>query len=177
MEQRVYEAPFVNENTYHVNPFQRHARISVKKRLSRGNIEEEGVEKLEEKPTEDDLWQHDSFYRDTKSLLVLFQIMGVMPIERSTIGTTTYRWFSKTTIYAYVLFILETVYVSIVFKDRIDIMLQKGKRFDEYIYNFIFLSILVPHFLLPLAAWKNGPEVAIYKNMWTNIQVMCYLNS
>lgn len=50
-------------------------------------------------------------------------------------------------------------------------MLQKGKRFDEYIYNFIFLSILVPHFLLPLAAWKNGSEVAAYKNMWTNIQV------
>lgn len=35
--------------------------------------------------------QYDSFYQTTKSLLVLFQIMGVMPIERSEIGKTTYR--------------------------------------------------------------------------------------
>lgn len=61
--------------------------------------------------------------------------------------------------------------MTIVFKARLELTLQKGKRFDEYIYNFIFLSILVPHFLLPIAAWRNGPEVAKYKNMWTNIQV------
>lgn len=29
---------------------------------------------------------HDSFYKTTKSLLVLFQIMGVMPIMRVTKG-------------------------------------------------------------------------------------------
>lgn len=33
---------------------------------------------------------YDNFYHTTKSLLVLFQIMGVMPIERQ-IGRTTYR--------------------------------------------------------------------------------------
>lgn len=30
--------------------------------------------------------EHDSFYHTTKSLLVLFQIMGVMPIMRSARG-------------------------------------------------------------------------------------------
>lgn len=33
---------------------------------------------------------YDNFYHTTKSLLVLFQIMGVMPIERQ-LGRTTYR--------------------------------------------------------------------------------------
>lgn len=37
------------------------------------------------------LHQYDNFYHTTKSLLVLFQIMGVMPIERET-GKTTYRY-------------------------------------------------------------------------------------
>lgn len=37
------------------------------------------------------LEKFDSFYHTTKSLLVLFQIMGVMPIERVGLGKTTYR--------------------------------------------------------------------------------------
>lgn len=36
------------------------------------------------------LHHYDNFYHTTKSLLVLFQIMGVMPIERE-LGRTTYR--------------------------------------------------------------------------------------
>lgn len=45
------------------------------------------------------------------------------------------------------------------------------KRFDEVIYNVIFISILLPHFLLPYASWRNGSEVAKFKNMWTHYQV------
>lgn len=115
--------------------------------------------------------KYDSFYITTKSLLVLFQIMGVMPIERSGLGNTTFSWFSFTAMYAYFLYASETVFVSIVFKERLLIILEPGKRFDEYIYGFIFLSILIPHFLLPIAAWTNGNEVAIFKNMWTRFQV------
>lgn len=37
-------------------------------------------------PNVDLLDEHDSFYHTTKSLLVLFQIMGVMPIMRSPPG-------------------------------------------------------------------------------------------
>lgn len=37
------------------------------------------------------LEEYDNFYQTTKSLLVLFQIMGVMPIERPTKGKTTFR--------------------------------------------------------------------------------------
>lgn len=58
-----------------------------------------------------------------------------------------------------------------VFKERLNLILMGGKRFDEYIYAIIFLSILVPHFLLPVAAWTNGHEVAKFKNMWTRFQV------
>jgi gustatory receptor len=45
------------------------------------------------------------------------------------------------------------------------------KKFDEIIYNVIFMSLLVPHFLLPLASWRHGAEVAIFKNMWTTYQL------
>lgn len=48
---------------------------------------------------------------------------------------------------------------------------NSDKRFDEVIYNVIFISILLPHFLLPFASWRNGSEVAKFKNMWTNYQV------
>nr|XP_023020025.1 gustatory and odorant receptor 22-like [Leptinotarsa decemlineata] len=115
------------------------------------------------------LHQYDNFYHTTKSLLVLFQIMGVMPIERE-VGRTTYRWLSPTNLWAYFIFTIETILVSIVFKERLKLVLLPGKRFDEYIYAIIFLSILIPHFLLPIGAWTNGSEVAKFKNMWTKFQ-------
>ncbi|CAG4975223.1 unnamed protein product [Parnassius apollo] len=88
--------------------------------------------------------QHDSFYMTTKSLLVLFQIMGVMPIMR----------------------------VPKIGKERLtNFQENSNKRFDEVIYNIIFLSILIPHFLLPIASWRHGPQVAIFKNMWTHYQL------
>ncbi|KPI94062.1 Gustatory and odorant receptor 22 [Papilio xuthus] len=87
--------------------------------------------------------KHDSFYMTTKSLLVLFQNMGVMPIMR----------------------------VPKVGRERLtNFQDNSNKRFDEVIYNIIFLSILIPHFLLPIASWRHGPEVAIFKNMWTHYQ-------
>lgn len=87
------------------------------------------------------------------------------------ISPNAFRWSSTTTIYAYFIFSVETIFVSIVFKERLLLVLQPGKRFDEYIYSIIFLSILIPHFLLPIAAWTNGSEVAKFKNMWTRFQV------
>lgn len=57
-------------------------------------------------------------------------------------------------------------------KERISKFISNAdKRFDEVIYNVIFISILLPHFLLPVASWRNGSEVAKFKNMWTNYQV------
>ncbi|KAK9874019.1 hypothetical protein WA026_002373 [Henosepilachna vigintioctopunctata] len=130
--------------------------------------------RAEEDPDPEALEKYDSFYHTTKSLLVLFQIMGVMPIERSGKGKTTYRWVSAAAIWAYTIYSAETIFVGIVFKERIMLILQGGKRFDEYIYGIIFLSIMIPHFLLPVGAWTNGSEVAIFKNMWTHFQLKYY---
>nr|QHW08498.1 gustatory receptor [Culex quinquefasciatus] len=118
---------------------------------------------------------HDSFYHTTKSLLVLFQIMGVMPIVRSPPGVnmprTTFNWGSRAFIWAYLIYAIETVYVVLVAKERINKFISNSdKRFDEVIYNVIFFSIMVPHFLLPTASWRNGAEVAKFKNMWTDYQ-------
>ncbi|XP_055642714.1 gustatory and odorant receptor 22 isoform X2 [Toxorhynchites rutilus septentrionalis] len=119
--------------------------------------------------------EHDSFYHTTKSLLVLFQIMGVMPIMRSPKGVnmprTTFTWCSKAFLWAYFIYACETVVVVIVAKERINrFITNSDKRFDEVIYNIIFMSILLPHFLLPVASWRNGSEVAKFKNMWTDYQ-------
>nr|QHW08496.1 gustatory receptor [Culex quinquefasciatus] len=118
---------------------------------------------------------HDSFYHTTKSLLVLFQIMGVMPIVRSPPGVnmprTTFNWGSRAFIWAYLIYAIETVYVVLVAKERINKFISNSdKRFGEVIYNVIFFSIMVPHFLLPTASWRNGAEVAKFKNMWTDYQ-------
>lgn len=44
------------------------------------------IRKTEVDMNPDLLDKHDSFYHSTKSLLVLFQIMGIMPIMRSPKG-------------------------------------------------------------------------------------------
>lgn len=120
--------------------------------------------------------EHDSFYHTTKSLLVLFQIMGVMPIMRSPKGVdmprTTFRWCSRAFLWAYAVYAAETVLVCVIAHERIVKFLDNtDKRFDEIIYNVIFMSILLPHFLLPVASWRNGAEVARFKNMWTSYQL------
>ncbi|XP_028038328.1 LOW QUALITY PROTEIN: gustatory and odorant receptor 22-like [Bombyx mandarina] len=121
--------------------------------------------------------KHDSFYLNTKSLLVLFQIMGVMPIMRvpksaQTTRRTTYNWISKATLWAYLVWGLECIIVVKVGQERLaNFQIGSNKRFDEVIYNIIFLSILIPHFLLPIASWRHGPQVAIFKNMWTHYQL------
>jgi gustatory receptor len=33
------------------------------------------------------------------------------------------------------------------------------------------MSLLLPHCMLPVASWRHGAEVAIFKNMWTNYQL------
>ncbi|XP_026319057.1 gustatory and odorant receptor 22 [Hyposmocoma kahamanoa] len=120
---------------------------------------------------------HDSFYKTTKSLLVLFQIMGVMPIMRvprnaRTTKRTTFNWISKATCWAYIIWGLESIIVVRVGRERLEnFQKSSNKRFDEVIYNIIFLSILIPHFLLPVASWRHGPQVAIFKNMWTHYQL------
>nr|AXY83422.1 putative gustatory receptor 2 [Conopomorpha sinensis] len=120
---------------------------------------------------------HDSFYITTKSLLVLFQIMGIMPImrvtkEEQTTRRTTFNWISKATLWAYIVWGLECIIVFKVGRERLEnFQRSSNKRFDEVIYNIIFLSILIPHFLLPIASWRHGPQVAIFKDMWTHYQL------
>nr|XP_029714703.1 gustatory and odorant receptor 22 [Aedes albopictus] len=133
------------------------------------------IRKLEFQADVNLLDQHDSFYHTTKSLLVLFQIMGVMPIVRSPKGVnmprTTFTWCSKAFVWAYFIYACETVLVVLVAKERIKRFTSPSdKRFDEVIYNIIFMSLLVPHFVVPMASWRNGSEVAKFKNMWTDFQ-------
>lgn len=58
---------------------------------------------------------HDSFYNTTKSLQVLFQVMGVMPILRTKEGVkgarTTYSWTSPISCWAYLVFVCESIIV------------------------------------------------------------------
>lgn len=119
--------------------------------------------------------KHDSFYHTTKSLLVLFQIMGVMPIHRNppkpNMQRTGYSWKSKQVMWAVCVYSLETTIVVLVLTERVNKFISNPDRhFDEVIYNVIFISLLFTHFLLPVASWRHGPQVAIFKNMWTNYQ-------
>lgn len=72
-----------------------HHRLQVQKPvkvITNVRSAESGIAKRQEaKPDPVLLEKYDNFYQTTKSLLVLFQIMGVMPIERAEIGKTTFR--------------------------------------------------------------------------------------
>lgn len=61
------------------------------KRLSNVGLENEDFFKKDDEEDLELLYEFDSFYKTTKSLLVLFQIMGLVPIERSGVGRTTFR--------------------------------------------------------------------------------------
>ncbi|CAH1112366.1 unnamed protein product [Psylliodes chrysocephalus] len=160
-----------HNNVHHRNPHQQRAEYLKKPPIIQVAESPEGS--VMDQSQAEILHHHDNFYHTTKSLLILFQIMGVMPIERE-VGRTTYRWTSATNVWAYFIFSVETIFVTIVFQERLKLVLLPGKRFDEYIYAIIFISILIPHFLLPIGAWTNGSEVAKFKNMWTKFQYKYY---
>uniref|UniRef100_A0A336MVM5 Gustatory receptor n=1 Tax=Culicoides sonorensis TaxID=179676 RepID=A0A336MVM5_CULSO len=118
---------------------------------------------------------YDSFYKNTKALLILFQIMGVVPITRNKAGRSTDRtsfsWTSKECLWAYFLYSIQTALVISVGYARIDDFVQStDQRFDIIIHRVIFLTILLVHFILPFASWRNGPKVAEFKNIWTRYQ-------
>ncbi|TMW41043.1 hypothetical protein DOY81_013877, partial [Sarcophaga bullata] len=116
-------------------------KLDILARSSAGNLTDYYVRKHETIDDPELLDKHDSFYNTTKSLLVLFQIMG-------------------------------TTVVVLVLRERVNkFVVNSDKRFDEAIYNVIFISLLFTNFLLPVASWRHGPQVAIFKNMWTNYQL------
>ncbi|XP_030760635.1 gustatory and odorant receptor 22-like [Sitophilus oryzae] len=100
--------------------------------------------------------------------------MGVMPVQRGEIGKITFGWTSKPMIYAYMFYCVTTLLVVLVGYERIDILLNKSKRFDEYIYAIIFIVYLVPHFLIPYVGWSVAYEVCDYKNSWGTFQLNYY---
>lgn len=78
------------------NPHQRMVSDKIrKKRESNVSFADSEVsvrsKKYSEDPDPEILDSYDFFYKTTKSLLVLFQIMGVMPIERSGVALTTFK--------------------------------------------------------------------------------------
>ncbi|XP_056636707.1 gustatory and odorant receptor 22-like [Diorhabda sublineata] len=117
---------------------------------------------------------HDQFYKDHKLLLTLFRILAVMPIQRGKIGKITFGWLSVPMLYAYVFYAVTTVIVIFVGCERVDILLNKSKKFDEYIYSIIFIIFLVPHFWIPFVGWGVAKEVCDYKNGWGTFQLHYY---
>ncbi|CAH1113537.1 unnamed protein product [Psylliodes chrysocephalus] len=118
--------------------------------------------------------EHDQFYRDHKLLLTLFRILAVMPVQRGKIGKITFGWRSGPMIYAYMFYVATTVIVFMVGYERVDILLNKSKKFDEYIYSIIFILFLVPHFWIPFVGWGVATEVCDYKNGWGFFQLHYY---
>lgn len=97
-----------------------------------------------------------------------------MPIQRGEIGRITFSWFSIPTIYAYCFYTITTVLVIMVGYERLIILTQKSKKFDEYIYSIIFVVFLVPHFWIPYVGWGVAKDVCKYKNSWGHFQLDYY---
>lgn len=97
-----------------------------------------------------------------------------MPIQRGEIGKITFSWRSSASIYAYCFYVLTTVLVVFVGYERLNILTNESKKFDEYIYSIIFVLYLVPHFWIPFAGWSVARDVCDYKNGWGTFQLMYY---
>ncbi|BFF95595.1 gustatory and odorant receptor 21a [Drosophila madeirensis] len=168
-------APMLNPNQRQFLEDEMRYREKLKL-MARGDaMDEVYVRKQETVDDPLELDRHDSFYQTTKSLLVMFQIMGVMPIHRNppvkNLPRTGYSWGSKQVMWAIFIYSCQTTVVVLVLRERVKkFVTSPDKRFDEAIYNVIFISLLFTNFLLPVASWRHGPQVAIFKNMWTNYQ-------
>lgn len=75
----------LDDFTQVINPHQRYV-LNTDRKKSRAEIDGISAGRKKDPPTMDELFRTDNFYRDTKSLLVLFQLMGIMPIERVSAG-------------------------------------------------------------------------------------------
>lgn len=84
MNQPREEEQIYNKNLLHPTYGRKNNIVKVTTSPSTHNPDDE--------PDPDLLERYDNFYQTTKSLLVLFQIMGVMPIERAGKGKTTFRY-------------------------------------------------------------------------------------
>ncbi|XP_044763570.1 gustatory and odorant receptor 22-like [Coccinella septempunctata] len=141
----------------------------------RGSARAQGITKRSELDAKnvEILEEHDQFYRDHKLLLTLFRGLAVMPVQRAT-GKITFSWTSNAMIYAYFFYVFTTILVFMVGYERFDILLNKSKKFDEYIYSIIFIVFLVPHFWIPFVGWGVANEVCDYKNSWGTFQLSYY---
>lgn len=97
-----------------------------------------------------------------------------MPVQRGQVGKITFGWTSGPMIYTYCFYAITTVLVVLVGYERLDILLNKSRRFDEYIYSIIFIVYLVPHFWIPFVGWGVAKEVCDYKNSWGTFQLHYY---
>lgn len=104
---------------------------------------------------------------------MLFQVLAVMPIVRSSAGVVSFNWRSNAMIYAFCLYSLISIVVVKTGMERIAI-LSTTKEFDELIYAIIFVIFLVPHFWIPFVGWGVAKHVAAYKTMWGAFQVRFY---
>lgn len=86
-----------------------------------------------------------------------------MPVQRGQIGKITFGWLSIPMIYAYFFYAFTTFLVIMVGRERIDILLNKSKRFDEYIYSIIFIIYLIPHFLYRMWVGESPMKFVIIK--------------
>lgn len=168
-------APMLNPNQRQFLEDELRYREKLKMLAGGTTIEDGYVRKPDSVDDPFELDKHDAFYRATKSLLVLFQIMGVMPLIRNppvkNMPRTGYTWTSKQAMWAMFIYAIQTTIVVLVLRERVKkFITSPDKRFDEAIYNVIFISLLFTNFLLPIASWRHGPQVAIFKNMWTNYQ-------
>ncbi|XP_019868788.1 gustatory and odorant receptor 22-like [Aethina tumida] len=117
--------------------------------------------------------EHDQFYRDHKLLLSLFRVLAVMPVQRD-IGRIKFSWKSPPMIYAYFFYAITTILVFLVGWERLDILTNRSKKFDEYIYSIIFVVYLIPHFWIPFVGWGVAYEVCDYKNSWGSFQLLYF---
>ncbi|NP_001161916.1 gustatory receptor 2 [Tribolium castaneum] len=152
----------------------------------RGSARAQEIQKRSELDSKDGhvIDEHDQFFRDHKLLLVLFRVLGVMPIQRGEIGRITFGWTSIPMLYAYVFYVVTTVLVVLVGYERFDILLNKSKNLQFPLLSTLIIIIslgcliLAVVFLLTLSALLEGftlYHTTAYLHIITMINMNCAL--
>lgn len=112
----------------------------------------------------------DIVYRNTKPIINILRVMGVLPFQRPSIGFTEFRFASRSMLYSAVMFIVLLVYVIYVGISRIHIVQNLEGRFEEAVIAYLFIVNLLQIIIVPIL-WYEIRKITKLFNDWTEFEV------
>nr|QKN21079.1 gustatory receptor [Bactrocera correcta] len=113
------------------------------------------------------------FYNNIAPIQWFLHMLGVLPITRREPGKAKFRINSIAFGYSLAFFILLSVFVTYVAKNRISIVTSLSGPFEEAVIAYLFLVNILPLILIPILWWE-ARKIAKLWNDWDDFEILYY---